>query len=191
MIKSKKGFTIIEVVLVLAIAGLIFLMVFIALPALQRSQRNNRRRQDMSRILSAFNDYQVNNGGRMPDLSELGSFIQKYVAGNSDSYPVMVDPLGANGWKLQASSSDTSCDEQFCDPDGTSYSLSGPWSDWEFNDPDSSTYKDAQKYHTIRYARNSKCSDKEGEHVWLEKQNSSISIMYILEGGSIYCGDNQ
>ncbi|MBP6924997.1 type II secretion system protein [Candidatus Saccharibacteria bacterium] len=32
--QTKKGFTIIEVVLVLAIAGLIFLMVFIALPAL-------------------------------------------------------------------------------------------------------------------------------------------------------------
>ena len=33
----NPGFTIIEVVLVLAIAGLIFLMVFIALPAIQRS----------------------------------------------------------------------------------------------------------------------------------------------------------
>lgn len=42
---SKKGFTIIEVVLVLAVAGLIFLMVFIALPALQRSQRDSQRKQ--------------------------------------------------------------------------------------------------------------------------------------------------
>lgn len=51
MKKTKlKGFTIIEVVLVLAIAGLIFLMVFIALPALQRSQRNTRRREDMARL---------------------------------------------------------------------------------------------------------------------------------------------
>ena len=41
---DKGGFTIIEVVLVLAIAGLIFLMVFIALPALQRSQRDTERR---------------------------------------------------------------------------------------------------------------------------------------------------
>ena len=64
--QAKKGFTIIEVVLVLAIAGLIFLMVFIALPALQRSQRNTRRRQDMARILSALNDYQANNNGQMP-----------------------------------------------------------------------------------------------------------------------------
>ena len=37
---NTKGLTIIEVVLVLAIAGLIFLMVFIALPALQRNQRD-------------------------------------------------------------------------------------------------------------------------------------------------------
>ena len=34
--RRKNGFTIIEVVLVLAIGGLIFLMVFIALPALQQ-----------------------------------------------------------------------------------------------------------------------------------------------------------
>ena len=33
---KQEGFTIIEVMLVLAIAALIFLMVFVALPALQR-----------------------------------------------------------------------------------------------------------------------------------------------------------
>ncbi|MBS7346123.1 MAG: type II secretion system protein [Candidatus Sacchiramonaceae bacterium] len=49
----KNAFTIIEVVLVLAIAGLIFLMVFIALPALQRNQRDAQRRSDLSRVLSA------------------------------------------------------------------------------------------------------------------------------------------
>ena len=47
---TKKGFTIIEVVLVLAIAGLIFLMVFLALPALQRSQRDTQRKNDISRL---------------------------------------------------------------------------------------------------------------------------------------------
>ena len=47
--KLYEGFTIIEVVLVLAIAGLIFLMVFLALPALQRSQRDTQRKNDMAR----------------------------------------------------------------------------------------------------------------------------------------------
>ena len=52
--KLYKGFTIIEVVLVLAIAGLIFLMVFLALPALQRSQRDTQRKNDMARLKAAY-----------------------------------------------------------------------------------------------------------------------------------------
>ena len=59
--QQKTGFTIIEVVLVLAIAGLIFLMVFVALPALQRSQRDTQRRNDMSRVDTSLVQYQTNN----------------------------------------------------------------------------------------------------------------------------------
>ena len=66
--KSKKGFTIIEVVLVLAIAGLIFLMVFIALPALQRSQRNTQRRDDYSMLVTAVNSYLSSNNGKIKNL---------------------------------------------------------------------------------------------------------------------------
>ncbi len=57
----KPAFTIIEVVLVLAIAGLIFLMVFIALPALQRSQRDAQRKRDVDRALAAVQRYRTNN----------------------------------------------------------------------------------------------------------------------------------
>ena len=67
--KVKKGFTIIEVVLVLAIAGLIFLMVFIALPALQRSQRDSQRRNDYSMLSTAVTSYITNNGGRISKLT--------------------------------------------------------------------------------------------------------------------------
>lgn len=68
-INSKKGFTIIEVVLVLAIAGLIFLMVFIALPALQRNQRDTQRRNDYSMLSSAITSYASNNGGKIDRLA--------------------------------------------------------------------------------------------------------------------------
>lgn len=67
-IKTKQGFTIIEVVLVLAIAGLIFLMVFIALPALQRSQRDTQRRNDYSMLSTAVTNYISNNNGRLTKL---------------------------------------------------------------------------------------------------------------------------
>ena len=58
--QTRKGFTIIEVVLVLAIAGLIFLMVFIALPTLQRNQRDTQRKNDLSRLKTALDSYKSN-----------------------------------------------------------------------------------------------------------------------------------
>ena len=58
---KEAGFTIIEVSLVLAIAGLIFLMVLIALPALQRSSRDTQRKEDISALVSAVKKYQSNN----------------------------------------------------------------------------------------------------------------------------------
>ena len=61
---GRPGFTIIEVVMVLAIAGLIFLMVFVALPSLQRSQRDATRKCQVSLILDAFDRCKTLNRGR-------------------------------------------------------------------------------------------------------------------------------
>lgn len=65
---NKQGFTIIEVVLVLAIAGLIFLMVFIALPNMQRAQRDTQRRNDYSALSANMTQYMTNNNGRLPTV---------------------------------------------------------------------------------------------------------------------------
>ena len=65
-IKTKSGFTIIEVVLVLAIAGLIFLMVFVALPNMQRSQRDTQRRNDYAALSANMTSYMTNNNGSLP-----------------------------------------------------------------------------------------------------------------------------
>ena len=63
---NQKGFTIIEVLIVLAIAGLIMLVVFLAVPALQRNQRNGGRRTDASRLSAAANDFVTNSNGNLP-----------------------------------------------------------------------------------------------------------------------------
>src|SRR5687768_8431459 len=90
-IKTNKGFTIIEVVLVLAIAGLIFLVVFLALPALQRSQRDTQRRSDMSRFLSQIQNYQSNNQGQVPTTAASGTgsvvdFRDRYLTTGGDAF---------------------------------------------------------------------------------------------------------
>lgn len=64
--KREQGFTIIEVLIVLAIAGLIMVVVFLAVPALQRSSRNTALNTDANNILSAAGSYVANNGGQLP-----------------------------------------------------------------------------------------------------------------------------
>lgn len=65
--KSEQGFTIIEVMIVLAIAALILLIVFLAVPALQRSSRNTQRKNDGSGIASLISNFVGDNNGTLPN----------------------------------------------------------------------------------------------------------------------------
>jgi len=183
---NKKGFTIIEVVLVLAIAGLIFLMVFIALPALQRSQRNTRRRQDMARILTAVTDYQANNS-KLPWRYEGTTWI-KDNAGLVTKYII-----GADGYTYKDSEgafdSSGSCSDEFCDPDGSSYRFDafGNVGYFDVN----YTIGEAKNKHQISAVINAKCSGNESSPVENASGAGQFAIIYELEGGAVYCGDNQ
>lgn len=64
--RKQQGFTIIEVLIVLAIAGLIMLIVFLAVPALQRNARNTQRKNDVAGTLGAVAEYVGNNNGTLP-----------------------------------------------------------------------------------------------------------------------------
>lgn len=68
--KDNKGFTIIEVLIVLAIGGLMMLVVFLAVPALQRNSRNSQRSSDASRIAGAINECLSNNTGKLTSCDE-------------------------------------------------------------------------------------------------------------------------
>lgn len=160
-INTKKGFTIIEVVLVLAIAGLIFLMVFIALPALQRSQRDTQRRDDMARLLSQLNQYQANNNGAVPgDSTKFGTFITDYLI------------VGGN--------------DKFADPSGENYKVK---SFTKCTNASSCTQKSAAgDYQTgsIAVYQQAKC---DGESPSYTPGLNKIAITYKLEGAGIYCGN--
>jgi prepilin-type N-terminal cleavage/methylation domain-containing protein len=69
---TSDGFTIIEVVIVLAIAALILLIVLLAVPALQRNSRNTTIKNDASAIASGISDFESNNSGQSP--TKLASF---------------------------------------------------------------------------------------------------------------------
>ncbi len=65
-LKNQKGFTIIEVLIVLAIAGLILLILFLAVPALQRNSRNTQTKTNAANLLAAVNEWSNNNNGKVP-----------------------------------------------------------------------------------------------------------------------------
>lgn len=64
--RKESGFTIIEVLIVLAIAGLILLVVFLAVPALNRSSRNTTIKNDASALAGGISEYASNNDGQLP-----------------------------------------------------------------------------------------------------------------------------
>ncbi len=67
--QSNNGFTIIEVLIVLAIAALILLIVFLAVPSLQRQQRNTGRKTEGARIAASVVDFTSNNNGTQPTVA--------------------------------------------------------------------------------------------------------------------------
>ena len=173
-IKSKKGFTIIEVVLVLAIAGLIFLMVFIALPALQRSQRNTQRRDDYSMLVTAVNSYMASNNGKLSNLAtkkDTKNDLQATRWINSDGK----DPNG-NDYRIEAW-------------------MSSPWLTQHpmgsFTIDSQVTTENPGSLVYIIIQANCKETDTNGDP--FPKKDSSpraFAVYGYLEGGSVFCQDS-
>ena len=204
---SKKGFTIIEVVLVLAIAGLIFLMVFVALPALQRSQRDTARRNDLARVDTSLVQYQTNNqgtngGSNLP-------FASKVYMGGEDfegerkcgARPTSDDATG-NAMSciflrdyMNAGTAGTAKKNEFQDPAGTYYGMDITHIG---ETGTSKTYKDLQYVKdgtgdgtsmdfVVHVLTGARC---DGE-VAVGDTARHFAIIYRLEGAGTYCIDDQ
>ena len=88
----------------LAIAGLVFVMVFIALPALQQSQRNQQRRRDVAMIKSKFEEWKKHNRKAVTDsftsrdeVNGFCTFYKKYL-GEEFKDPTTGEPYKVALW---------------------------------------------------------------------------------------------
>jgi len=165
--QKEKGFTIIEVVLVLAIAGLIFMMVFIALPALQRSQRDTQRKQDLSRLETQLTSYASNNRGALPgNAAAWSAFKDSYLLTNGDSF---VDPSGPSTAQGNAV---------------LSYALTPSNADLS-----STAFADAQN--VIYYSVGNICDPANGAAVTTTGAGArKVAFRMVLEGGGVDCQNN-
>lgn len=161
--RTQRGFTIIEVVLVLAIAGLIFLMVFIALPALQKGQRDTQRRNDVSRFRAQVNQYQANRKGVVPGalVADMTSFQTSYLDGSGG----WKDPKTGNDYPFVEWANGT---QTFVGKLGTSDADSGKWT----------------------YLNNARCSD-DGTTFTTGTGTRTYAVAMKLEGSGYTCQDNQ
>lgn len=95
-IKRSEGFTIIEVLIVLAIAGLILLIVFLAVPALQRNSRNTAIKNDVQNVLGGVGEFEAANSGSLPtDVSGTGTIT--YAGTNQTSIKVQGSTVVTTG----------------------------------------------------------------------------------------------
>ncbi len=63
---KSRGFTLIEVVLVLAIGGLIFLLAFLAFRQVSTNRRDTQRRSDVRRMLAEAQNFAGDNTNQFP-----------------------------------------------------------------------------------------------------------------------------
>lgn len=209
---SKQGFTIIEVVLVLAIAGLIFLMVFIALPALQRSQRDTSRRNDMSRVDTSLVQYQTNHSNLSVNLPDTGNADKYWPAPNDNTFgdSGCGDNIACQfvrDYMNTGSSENDGKANTFEDPDGTPYSVVIT-RNWGLYQPapvtptgtSSSLAVSGDGYtivnanggnaydaHIVYIVPGGRCS---GDTV-VQSTKRHFAILYRLEGAGTYCIDDQ
>ena len=200
-INSKEGFTIIEVVLVLAIAGLIFLMVFVALPALQRSQRDTARRNDMSRVDTSLVQYQTNNSSAKDNLPVGPSLYIPSSSSNQISEGTSTGSTAAQEFIQRYMNAGTdSATNTFEDPDGTLYSMyitenfaekaiTATSGDAKLTGDATNGYTVGTEFnkHMIYVIPGGMC---DGEKV-IKSTKRHFAILYRLEGAGVYCIDDQ
>ncbi len=178
------GFTIIEVVLVLAIAGLIFLMVFIALPSLQRSQRDTQRRNMMANVQTKVMDYQNNNNGKLPNDGSVDAVEDGQLANMDDEWECSrTNPNAAKCFIRNYLNGVNATENEFVDPQGWAYGLTIETLDEDefFLQP-----SDYEKY-MVYIEKKAKC---DGERAIPSNNARDYAILVKLEGSGTYCRSN-
>ncbi|MBR3236400.1 type II secretion system protein [Candidatus Saccharibacteria bacterium] len=177
---KSEGFTVIEVALVLAIAGLIFMMIFIALPALRSSQKDAQRRDDVATLLEKVKNYQTNNRGSLPNGPA-----------NENSYVLVKDGNASGNNTSWAGFYRQYLGTNFYDPDGKPYQL------YVINCLNSgSTAKTCKmNYENVSFPNDYKMlvikqAQCDGSVAKPTKNPRKIAVIYRLEGSGTFCSNS-
>ena len=103
---NNKGFTIVEVLIVLAIAGVILATILLAVPALQRNSRNTNSKQAATQVIADITDATSANNGAVPTaVSVANGTLTMTVASTPKTYTVPAQITSSSGSSAPTSSS--------------------------------------------------------------------------------------
>jgi len=109
---TSVGFTIIEVMIVLAIAGVILLIVFLAVPKVQQQGRNYQRKQYAALVAAALSTYAFQTNGRLPACSY--SFPSGCSTAANEASVFMIDDMPPSSIDDYSSTTTSDVSTDFC-----------------------------------------------------------------------------
>lgn len=188
--KNFDGFTMIETMLVLAIGGLIFAMVFLALPAVFANARDGERRNDVLLTINKLKNFQANNNrGALPTDKITDSGV--YINGSSIAFGPTTGVTWTDFYK-------SFFDNTFADPNGTRYN-------WQIINCGTSSKKatigsecpnpllasfNAKTFETnnvtMYFVIGATCN---GEKAVATANSRMVAVLYRLERAGIYCAN--
>jgi prepilin-type N-terminal cleavage/methylation domain-containing protein len=98
IVKNSRGFTLIEIVIVIAIAALILAAVLIFVPQAQASQRDGQRRQNVGRVLAKASEC-ASNVGSVCTRAQMDPayMVGINMPGSSTQYTLQTNALACSG----------------------------------------------------------------------------------------------
>lgn len=167
-LRGSKGFTLIEVVLVLAIGGLIFLLAFIAFQQVSRNRRDTQRRSDAGRIIAELHNFKADKGVYPAAVPvDPGTDICTGGVANSNSFLDFAKQYLCTG----------SSKNDFKSPDGDNYKHCGAGS---------FAFGLCPKKNIVSYAVGAKCDPSSALGVAQDTMNPSSTIVFLmLESGTV------
>lgn len=182
----------------------------IELEALQRSQRDTVRRNDISRVDTSLVQYQTNHSRMSDNLPGYGTFLgwEDFKAENRHKCNSTACEFIRD--YMNAGSSNNEGDNKFKDPDGTPYKMviTSNWGNDEWGDERTlvnTTYNDKSKLvsdgdggytiggedpfkeHVIYVVPGGRCENGSV----IKSTRRHFAVLYRLEGAGVYCIDDQ
>ncbi|MFO0971185.1 MAG: prepilin-type N-terminal cleavage/methylation domain-containing protein [Candidatus Saccharimonadales bacterium] len=108
---SQKGFTIVELLIVIVIIGILATIGFVAFSGAQNKANKSKAESTLSQVKSKLGEYYATNNTYPADKAAVKTFLESDEGGNNDSLSTTIGPATGTGSDKYV----YACDEDGCD----------------------------------------------------------------------------